>query len=46
MLGFTFSSRLDWGSYKISIAKSALLKIGDLLRSMKFLSPEVAVHLC
>ena len=23
-LGFTFSSKLDWGSYVISIAKSAL----------------------
>ena len=32
MLGLTFSSKLDWGSKKI----------GALIRSMKFLSPEVA----
>ena len=36
MLGLTFSSKLDWGSYIISIA---------LIRSMKFLSPEVALYL-
>ena len=42
MLGLTFSSKLDWGSYIISIAKTASKKIGALIRSMKFLSPEVA----
>ena len=36
MLGLTFSSKLDWGSYIISIAKTA---------SKKFLSPEVALYL-
>ena len=36
MLGLTFSSKLDWGSYFISIAKTA---------SKKFFSPEVALHL-
>ena len=28
MLGLTFSSKLDWGSYIISIAKSTSKKIG------------------
>ena len=39
MLGLTFSSKLDWDSYIISIAKTASKKIGALIRSMKFLSP-------
>ena len=43
MLGLTFSSKLDWGSYIISIAKTASNKIGALICSMKFLSPEVAL---
>ena len=46
ILGLTFSSKLDWGSYIISIAKTAFKKIGALIRSMKFLSPEVALYLC
>ena len=46
MLGLTFSSKLDWGSYIISITKTASKKIGALIRSMKFLSPEVALYLC
>ena len=45
MLGLTFSSKLDWGSYIISTGKTAPNKIGVLIRSMKFLSPEVALHL-
>ena len=45
MLGLTFSSKLDWGSYIISIAKTASKKIGALIYSMKFLSPEIALHL-
>ena len=44
-LGLTFSSKLDWGSYIISIAKTASKKIGALICSMKFLSPEVALYL-
>ena len=44
MLGLTFSSKLDWGSY-CSIAKTASKKIGVLICSMKFLSPEVALYL-
>ena len=45
MLGLTFSSKLDWGYYIISFAKSASIKIGVLIFSMKFLSPEVALYL-
>ena len=45
MLGLTFSFKLDWGPYIISIAKTASKKIGALIRSMKFLSPEVALYL-
>ena len=45
ILGLTFSSKLDWGSYIISIAKTASKKIGALIRFMKFLSPEVALYL-
>ena len=45
MLGFTFSSKLDWCSYIISIAKTASKKIGALICSMTFLSPEVALYL-
>ena len=43
MLGLTFSSKLDWGSYIISFAKTASKKIGALIFSLKFLSPEVAL---
>ena len=46
MLGLKFSSKLNWGSYVISIAKTTSKKIGALIRSMKFLSPEVALYLC
>ena len=45
MLGLTFPSKLDWGSY-ISIAKTASKKSGALICSMKFLSAEVALYLC
>ena len=46
MLGLTFSSKLDLGSYIISVAKTFSKKIGALIRSMKFLFPEVALYLC
>ena len=46
MLGFSFSSRLDWVSYIISIAKNASKKIGALIRSLKFISFEVTLYLC
>ena len=44
MLGLTFSSKLHWGCYIISIAKTAFKKIEALIRSMEFLSPEVALY--
>ena len=37
MLGLTFFSKLDWGSYITCIAKTASKKIGALVFSMKFL---------
>ena len=43
MLGLTFSSKLDWGI--ISIPKTAFKTIRALIRSMKFLSLEVALYL-
>ena len=43
MMGLTFSFKLDWCSYIISIAKTASKKIGGLISSMKFLSHEVAL---
>ena len=51
MLGLTFSSNMDWGSYIISIAKVFSKKIGVLIVrslkicSMKFFFPEVALYL-
>ena len=45
MLQVTFSSKLDWGTYIISIAKTASKKIGALIHSMKFLFLEVALYL-
>ena len=44
MLGLTFSSKLVWHSYIISVAKISFKKIWDLICSM-FLSPEVALYL-
>ena len=43
MLGLTFSSKLDWGSYIMSTIKNTSTKIEGLIRSMKFLSPEGAL---
>ena len=45
MLGLSFSSKLDWSSYIICIAKTAPKKIGAFIHSMKFLSPEAALYL-
>ena len=45
VLGLSFSSKLGWGSYIISIAKITSKKIRDLICFMKFLSPEVALYL-
>ena len=46
MLVLTFSSKLDWGAYIFSIAKTTSKNIGALIRSMQFLSPEVALYVC
>ena len=43
MLGLSFPSKLDWGSYIISITKTASIRV--LIHSIKFLSPEVALYL-
>ena len=45
MLRLTFTSKFDWGSSIISIAKTASKKIEALIPSVKFLSPEVALYL-
>ena len=45
LLGLTFSSKLDWSSYIISIAKTAPKKTRTLFCSTKFLSLEVALYL-
>ena len=45
MLLLIFSSKLGWGFCIISIVKTASKKIGALVYSMKFLSPEVALYL-
>ena len=46
MLGQRFSSKLDWGSYIISISDTVSKKIvGVLICSMKFLSREVFLYL-
>ena len=41
----TFSSKLEWGSYIISVAKITSKKIGALIHFAKFLSSEVALYL-
>ena len=41
MQRLTFSCKLDWVSYITYIAKTASSKIGGLIRSMKFHSPDV-----
>ena len=45
MLGLTFSSKLDLGSYITSITKTVSKKIGALIHFMKFLSPGAALYL-
>ena len=45
MLGLTFSSKLNWWSYIICIGKTTSKKIGAVIRSVKFLSPKVALYL-
>ena len=45
MLRLPFSSKLDWSSHIISITKITSKKIGALIRSVKFVSVEVALYL-
>ena len=45
MMGLYFFSKLDWGSYMISIAKTVSKEIRVLIHSMKFISPEVILYL-
>ena len=45
MLGLTFSSKMDSGSYIFSIAKTGSQKNEALIRFMKFLSPDVVLYL-
>ena len=45
MLWVTLSSKLDGGSYIVSVTKTALANVGVLIRSMNFLSLEVAFYL-
>ena len=45
MLGLSFSSKLDWGSCILSIAKTASMKIGVLIWSMTVLPRKVSVCL-
>ena len=45
MVGLSFSFKLNWDSYIISISETAPKKIGTLIRSMELLSPEDALYL-
>ena len=45
-LELSIDSKLESGSYIISIAKTASEKIWGLICSVKFISPEVALYLC
>ena len=45
MMKLSFSCKLDMSFYIVSIAKTVSKKIGTLIRSMMFLSAEVALYL-
>ena len=45
MMKLTISSKLDWGSYIISIANSVSKKIGAIICYMKFISLDVTLYL-
>ena len=44
MLGLSLSSKSDWATYIVCIAKTASKKTEALNHSMEFLSPEVAFY--
>ena len=46
LLGLSFFSKLNWGSHIVSAAQTFSKKIGALICTMKFRSPEVALYLC
>ena len=45
MLGLTSSFKLNWGSYIAFIVKTTSMKIGALIRPMKFLSRFISINL-
>ena len=45
LLGLSFSSTLGWGPYIESVAKATSRKIGALIRSKSYLTPEVVLYL-
>ena len=45
MLGLSFSSKFNCGSYTACPAKIAFKKMGHLIHSIKFLPPEAALQL-
>ena len=45
MLGLSSSSKLDWGSYILSISKTASKRIGTLNACIKFISPKGMIYL-
>ena len=45
MLQLTFPPKVVWGSYIYSAAKTVSKKIGALIRSVNFLSPELALYI-
>ena len=44
IVGLNFSSKLDWGSYFICIAKTTFKNIGSLIPFLRCLSSEVALY--
>ena len=44
VLGLSFTSKLDWGFYIVSIFKTALKRFGAFIFSMKFLFTESALY--
>ena len=45
LLGLSFSSKLDYDTYIVSISKTASKKVAGLISSTEFLSPKVALYL-
>ena len=44
MLGLSLSSKLDWGSYMVSVVQTASKKIEASICSVKFLPSKVALY--